>query len=360
MIELVSKIFEFLPSEVKDNLCFIAIKEQVLRRITDDIEIAVSEDILKNIKGYDISNITPLKGDTKLIFSLNVGEDDLKLNIIKRKQYNIYLDTYVEKNSLYEETLSRIIIDDGITILKLTLATSNEDCYYLDYNTEFYCYNKDYDMVDVPLEDKLKDDDFIAFFNVEKSKVRECRLNFKDNILYINSCKVKSIMKTIDESYMDQGVTFSKVTRAMDMIDTILYGDYDKIYDEDEEELEDEEQNNEDDELDETRIETLENMIFYHIGFEGEFVLSYNLVINIRSYLNSSVPLLFTNGIIIRKLNNEYTMFNMHFEHENLMVISKNIEKSEARELYLSNKDNQEEDGLDEFFGVINQKKRDL
>lgn len=360
MAQLISKIFEFLPSEVKNNLCFDSIKDQILKRVTDDIEIAVSEDILKNIKGYDISKIVPLKGDTKLIFSLNVGEDNLKLNIIKRKQFNIYLDTYVEKDNLYEEILNRIIIDDGITILKLTLATSNEDCYYLDYNTEFYCYNKDYDMVDVPLEDKLKDDDFITFFNVEKSKVRECRLNFKDNIFYINSCKVKSIMSTIDESYMDQGVMFSKVTKASDMIDTILYGDSSKIYDEDEEELEDEEQNNEDDELDETRIESLENMIFSHVGLEGEFVLSYNLVINIRSYLNSRVPLLFTNGIIIRKLNNEYTLFNMYFEHENLMVISKDIEKSEARELYFSDIDNQEEEGLDEFFGEINQKRRDL
>ena len=41
------------------------------------------------------------------------------------------------------------------------------------------------------------------------------------------------------------------------------------------------------------------------------------------------------------------------------MAMSKEITSLDAREMYYSSIDNQESDGLDEFFGVINKKRKD-
>lgn len=359
MVELVEKIFGALPSEVKNNLCFIELKKQVLGKINEDVEVSVSEEILKKVDDYEKSpQVTLLFGQTKLIFSLELG-DELCFNIVEDKGYSINLMSYRENNNLYNDVTIEIVINDGVTSLKIVESVSNIDSYYLDYNLEFYSYNKNFEELEVPNLEEVKDEDFIAFFGVEESKARECRLKFKDNREYINACKVKSVMKTIDEIYMDDGMIFSSVMEIGSMFDTIMYGSEEIVYEEDEEQ---ENQNDEEEvekQIDEDRIQTLEDMLFGYVGYEGEFVLSYNLVLNIRYYLNSEVPFLFTSGVIIRKLDNEYTMFNVYFAHENLMVMSKEITSLDAREMYYSSIDNQESDGLDEFFGVINKKRKD-
>lgn len=364
MVDLIKKIFVFLPDEVSNNLCFKQVKEKVLEKITsdDDVELFVSEDILKRVEGYQkFSNVSPLIGDTKLIFSLDVRDDELSLSIINNKFFTVQLSTCLENNGVYEENNSEIMIKDGLTYFKLISVVFNEDSYYLDYSSELYCYNKNFDMVEIPDLDDVLDQSFIGFFNVDESKARDCRLNFKENIHYINSCKVKSIMKTIDETFIDKGISFSSVVETSNMFDVVLCGDNEVLDDEFEDDL------NEEDDQDvakndflEERIQVLEDMLFSYFGYDGKFVLSYNLVLNIRSYLSGEFPLIFTNGIVVRKLNDEFTVFNVYLSHDNLIVMHKDITKAEARELFYSCDENLEKDGLDEFFDIINQKRKDI
>ena len=94
--------------------------------------------------------------------------------------------SYRENNNLYNDVTIEIVINDGVTSLKIVESVSNIDSYYLDYNSEFYSYNKNFEKLEVPNLEEVKDEDFIAFFGVEESKARECRLKFKDNRFLCN------------------------------------------------------------------------------------------------------------------------------------------------------------------------------
>ena len=345
MNDLINDIFSLIPSEIKDNLCFNELKKQLLDNVDEECEILFSEDIIKDLNVMDYSNIGVLKGDCKLLFSLE-KEEDLIFTITKSEQYDVNLTICFQDENIFTEDDIRMTIKDGITFLKHNYNVSTEDEYYLDYKTDYYKYDSKFIRKVILFVDQLKDNDFIEFFSVESERVRDCRLHFKENIEYINCSKVKGIMKTIDEAYMENGIVLSSVMQSEEIFDKIIH-----------EELEDE-IISEDDIVSE-RLDILENMLRAYIGYDGEFVFSYNLLFNIRTYLRNMIPFLSTNGIILRKLGNEFTIFQVYFAHENLIVISKDISKEEARNLYESYYDNETTPGLKEFFEIIKEKRKD-
>ena len=65
--------------------------------------------------------------------------------------------------------------------------------------------------------------------------------------------------------------------------------------------------------------------------------------------LTSSIS---TNGFIIKKVNDVYTLYYVNIKENNLLVIPKILTLEELKTIYYNNPKNEEIDGLKEFLGI--------
>ena len=78
---------------------------------------------------------------------------------------------------------------------------------------------------------------------------------------------------------------------------------------------------------------------------------------NIQSYVYLDYDILDTTGYIVRKIDNEYIIFNVNISHNSILVIPSNITRQDLISLYNSSGNSEHSIQLDEFFGVANIKK---
>lgn len=87
--------------------------------------------------------------------------------------------------------------------------------------------------------------------------------------------------------------------------------------------------------------------------------MTLNLVTNIRLFLSGKVKGLNTSGLIIRKIDTEYTAFYISLTKETMCVIPKPLSKEELLEIYTSHEINKHIFSLPEFFGMDKKYKLD-
>lgn len=85
-------------------------------------------------------------------------------------------------------------------------------------------------------------------------------------------------------------------------------------------------------------------------GDKGLFTMAYNLYLNLTAFLILDNNKLKTSGIILKKLNDSYTLYYVYFENNGIIIIPKNITNEEAKALYEGSKENKTIEGIPDFF----------
>lgn len=371
--EIIKELSKYLPDYLINNCCFKEIIKTYKKIIkSEEIFVEVNSDIYQKSKKFkEINNVSPSGFKNKIIGIFT--KENISLSIELKDKYEIQLLTLKKlPNDLYESIEIYILIDKNQSTWKITTSLENEDYYCLGYNTEFYTYNKNNEQIEIDDIELKKDKDFFIELGVPLNEARKCRLNFNENIEYINNCKKIQALEKIDEDYKRENNYFTTPFIITEFA-TFISGIKDITEDEEEQEqeiLEDEEKEeeyddytNEQEELDlneiYSRAYNIQESLINHLGEEGEFIMSQNIYTSIENYLNDKDGLLRTTGIIIRKLSNKYTFYYTRMTEEDIILIKKNTTKEEIIDLYNKEPLNAKIYGLKEFFETTKNYKLD-
>lgn len=344
----IKNILSSLNLEISEYASFKALLSELYNLIDEGVEsyrIDLEPSVYSLLKGK-YKSIYPIDINNILFnIELMTNDEDSKVVefIIQNKgEYIVSLVQSVEED-ISESKSCEVTFKDNSTIWKLGREETNETGYYYKYEYEMYELDKNNKRVNRNFDKEL-DEDFSMFFDVPLNEARECRLNFEDNIEYVNKRKTLGCMKRLDNLYSGKEVLFGEVFSINDL------DGYFVDLEVDEEELD----NIDMDALDSAinKLDSIKSKLTGVIGNNGEFIMTQNLSMNISHYIESEEDILNTSGFIIRKLNNIYTLFYINITDSNIvhMKVNKNIE--ELKELYYSHEFNSEIFGVKEFFGI--------
>ena len=88
--------------------------------------------------------------------------------------------------------------------------------------------------------------------------------------------------------------------------------------------------------------------------------MSRNLIVNIASYIDLNDNTLYTNGFVIRKLDNKFKLYYITVTNEEMTNINREITLAEAQELFYSYELNKDIEGLEDFFEIKKGRKLEL
>ncbi len=372
--KIVDTIYEYLPSEIKDKKSLQELKRLFLNitKNLDFVDIDLNEEIKHSNKYLEEEKrVLCAPTGSKIIFNLERPEyKELCFTLYKKENdYAGFLTKTEKEDFLYNTTVVDLIITKSSETFKITCSKTDDNGFYYDYNTEIYSFNNHGEEVlveDIELE---KDKDFSSYFGIPLEYARTYRLNFDKNKNIINNYLTQKSMNKMDELYFNDSILFTPPFTMNTFSDFLMDGvslddeDIDEEIDEDFFEEEDEEElpddlvpDIEEEERLKSELELFKEKLEYYVGSNGKFVMSYNLFINIQSYLQNNLTGNIK-GFLIKKENNEYTIYYININELGLLVFPKSINKSDLLALYNSNKENALIYGLNEFF-EINKKKK--
>lgn len=345
--DIFNETWENLPDSLLDNKSLEEIKRQILDLVStfnekdkNNYSFRIREDILGVIDFYENDKIFVIEEKLSELFGLEFGEDKLFFSI--RLTDEIYNVTFMwsRLNKYNHDTVINLVIDSDKTLWDILSVVKDNNEYYYDYKREYFSMTCDNKLViDKDVEEK-KDRDFSEFFGIPMKEVRGIRLNFSKNRDLINKMLASKDMKYMDNIYSNNNIVFDEPFSINELSYIILGSELIQC-----------------DYESRKRLEKVVNNIFNYIGNKGEIVVTHNLIMNIQSYVYLDYDILDTTGYIVRKIDNEYIIFNVNISHNSILVIPSNITRQDLISLYNSSGNSEHSIQLDEFFGVANIKK---
>lgn len=345
--DLLDSVWELLPENLVNNESFNEIKHQILNVFStlsesdrNDFSFRVREDILEylDIEEFDKINVIDNGfselfgiefGNEKLFFMVKLNDDKIEVTFMTSKKGKHYKDIVITLN-----------IDDEETLWDILSVVKDDNEYYYDYKREYFSISHDNKLI-VPSDvEEKKDKDFSEFFGIDINCVRDIRLNFAKNRDYINNSLAVKDMKFFDDKYSENFIVFDGPV-SMNELNTLLIGsELNKVYGESK-----------------SRLDMISANILNNIGYDGTMVMSHNLVMNIQAYVYLDYDNLNTNGYIIKKNDEKYTLFNINISNYGVMVIPSSVTYENLISLYNSSGNSEHTNELDEFFGIVKVKK---
>lgn len=343
----IKNILSSINLEIESNLSFKALLSKLYNIINEGVEryrIDLEPSIYILNKGK-FDNIHPIDIND-IVFNLEIINEENEVIEFLIQYKGEYVVTLVKGNEdeISEVKNCEVMFKDNSTIWKVGEEVANESGYYYKYEYEMYELDSNNKVVNKSFDSEL-DKDFSDFFNIPINEARKCRLNFDDNIDYVNKKKTIGSMKRIDDLYSGKEVLFAEVFSINDLdgyfVDLSLSeeDDMDEVYAM---------------ELDDaiSKLDSIKSKLIHVLGNNGKFVMTQNLSMNISHYIESEEDILNTSGFIIRKLNNIYTLFYVNITDENITHIAINKNLEDLKELYYSHDFNKEIYGVKDFFGI--------
>ena len=352
--EVVSIMKKYLPEYLVQNSSF---KNLIVtfRNLAKDgnLKVEIADNIFNSEVSLQKSENVNMSGsyDRIVLFNSGIGHN---LSLYCGKNYEMILTKFKSLDDDNYETIEIVVsIKEELTTWKVTTRVEN-DYVCKSYNTDFYAYNIDGDEIPVENIEHRKDMDFVFEFGVPLDDARECRLNFDENIDYINRCKNILMLEMLDEERSDDRNTFT-IPFNMSEFTTFVTGYEESECDEEEntdDYVEEEYENEEELSLEErySRIKLLEEEISAYTGVDGSFIMSRNMFEALGDYFEDQFGILRTTGFIIRKSSNRYTVYYTKLTEEQIIILPKECSKEEVVDIYLSEPLNANVDGLSEFF----------
>ena len=340
----INEAFEVLPFIIK-------IKDIIMDNLSGStiLQLSVSKDlydlILENnsnvIEKFGITShidnllyITMLVSKGLLTFGLKQHNEDYELKFsLADAPKKTSITLYKTFNMYKVETVEEVIKND-VT---------------LDYNYDVYYYDNEYNLLSVDNELE-KDEHFSKEFGVPLSEARLYRKNFKKHYKFLSDCKSTSIMKFADENLEYEKYEF-RIPFSLNEFELFMTKEsireiskYDNTF-EDDCEIYDIEN------FDEEKLKAILEPLKAQIGIDGCIIMSSNLYNNINFYLLDLASAIYTNGFIIKKIDNQFILYYVNIEANKIVTIPQQINQDDLELIFNKNPENENVPGLKEFFG---------
>ncbi len=370
--KIIKLILNGLEEEIKNTNAFKILLDRFIN-ITEEkqnIEVFVSHAICEKEKHlYDYVDNVKKDEFNGLIFSLeSLDNDEITLSLyFSDNTYKLLYVESIEKGELINDVEIDVVFNKNSTTWLITESVVDIEEYIFDYKYNILCFNKNNELIELPNIEEEKDKNFSEIFGVPIEKARYYRQNFKANCNLLNYSKLQKTINKENEIFNNQKYFFTMPFKMTEFKNFVLNGAF---YDDDEEideEIDDDEideyydsiseeeymDEEVEDEYNETadKLLNIKEMLVKYTGTTGDFIMTYNLYLNLISFVNNSEHLTI-DGLLIRKLNDIYTAFYLHLSHNEIIIIPKNLKREELEKLYYSHDDNKEVYGLYEFFEI--------
>lgn len=260
--------------------------------------------------------------------------DDLLFIELKKDLDNEIVSTIYTKFT----TLSRV---ETVRILK-------NNGFYEDYECNIYYYDKDFNLVSGATEEE-KDITFSEEFKVPIEFSRLFRLNFKKYSKEISRYVSSKRMEKSDDLLTDKDYYSFLSPFYLDEFADFINREYSKNVREAYKIL----TNNDGIAIYNNEFESIEENLKAQIGVDGEVIISSNIYQNlIYVLLGILADGISTKGYIIKKLNGVYTLYDVNITNNQIVFFPRILSDEELKQIYYANEENQNVEGLKEFFGI--------
>lgn len=346
-MNLLERIFQYI--DLNTDPLFILLKKQLYELLN-----TLVMDRFRIVLGQRFLDVEDLKDIDNVVIA---PEDEASYNIsiyIDSDNYSYIFEVIGSEVSFnghyYDEDLlfncESYEYKDG-ALTKIIEKIDRND-YYYDYSVQI-----------VSLDDKgniirNKEDEenqiFCEKFGVPIEEAKRYRRHFKEYVTLLNIRKVKREMD--GEDNLEENKYLFSVPLMMDEFASLF--DYD--FDINQEHLLEAIGGGytlEDLDLALKRINALKQIIASQIGMDGQIVLENNLCVNMASYVyNSSCAFLLTKGIMIKKVNGEFTLYLVQISSSSLEIIDVVSSREQIRAMFYKNEGNEENIELKEFLEI--------
>lgn len=351
MNDLMEQIFELLPISLREN--------KVVDQTLDNLE----DFLVKNITWIGYIVVLPELYD-KLTAKLPEWKDKIEINsdnttnilnffaqagpevFFSLKDYG--LAQKLQIHMFYENGLhKKVLIENVINGCSISIITTKEENSIItDYEHELHYYDNFGNCLDNPDNEIEKDKLFSEEFLVPLEKAREYRMNFKKYQKEINQYRFENSNREIEENLVDnlfhspfyleelEPFVRTELLNEIRQIEGTSYedfcGDTGALKD---------------------IISSLKNLM----GESDEVVISDHFCNILESYLLGLYDQrLYNKGLIIKKLNGDYTLYYIHLDNNQIFGIPKQLTERDIKLILESNEQNLNVEGLQEFFGFGN------
>ncbi len=361
---IIKEMLSLVDKDIKNNPSYKRITKELFKMIKEctNYRIDICEDLYNSLNHKNDKVFIVNDFDTLFYIDCE-GNKNISFGINKNNNYSIDFVVTIE-NEIYSSITTQIIFEKDLTTWKISQEDVNDDGYYYSYLFNVYKYDKNHQLINDTFENEL-DNDFSKIFNVPLKDAKEYRKNFKKHREYLNKSKKIGVMQKLDELYCGRELLFSEVFLFNDLDDFFIDFSTEMIeegmkvqYEDDDEEFLIDEETELDEDLTEKyekaldKLDIIKNNIRKVTGSNGEFTMTNNLCMNITTYLKSKDDILVTKGFIIKKIDNEYTLYLIKINSDKITSMSRPITLEQAREMYNSHEFNKNIYGLQEFFQI--------
>ncbi len=344
--KVLEEILHLLPTNISENEVFENIADVLLSELPVNTEIGASRlaispslysTLVKNnpeLSTYVIENEHKENLANFTIF-LNQGLITLRI-----RDYGDLIAIKLNATS-FDGIIKNIdvAIFDDTTLLETTFERHKEDkIIEYDYNKRIF---EDGNEVELDTEQE-KDINFSQKFYVPVKEARNYRLNFKKYTDFLNVNRDREQKRELDLHSIDNLFTSPFILKDLDAyIRKNLEKELEETFEREESIVAPK------------KLDNVIKEIEMIIGNSDEIVMSNYLYLALECYLleipNSD---LYNKGVIIKKLNGEYTLYYLHIENDKAIGTGKPITEEEIRQILNSNPNNYEIEGLLEFFNL--------
>lgn len=340
-------VCSYIDDKVINNISFKEIVRLFFDTIQDeDYSILVKREIyFENEELQEDDRIFVENDNSDYVFSLESNDEKLCFSICLGEELKCSLK-YSCENEYYEDIIVDLEIDEELTVWQTIKEVYDEKEYLQDFIVDVVAYDKNHKvtMKEECLDRRLSI--FQGYFSVSYEDAKKYIDKFRENKKFLNNSKMIAEMGIMDDMFSLDYCKFVSPLRMCDFkerlvadINVYLENGYDETFKE----------------ID-VRINNIYNNLVRLLNEDCEYVFSFNLILNIIHYVMLDSDVLYTNGIIVKKSNVEYIIYNVNFSNEDVMVIPSQATLEYAQSLYFSAESNSEVTGLAEFFGFGNRK----
>lgn len=377
VIEKINKIFECLPNELRDNKIFKKIIEMFIERLDyiDNYSISVCDNIYNRLNDWSLDNNKTINDN---LLDLEIKGDTNTYLCIEDRSGSYYLElTYIsideEQNQIKEEITIFFDIEHNEINIEYTNSTVNNKL-FLDYDYKYYSYDKEGNLLKKDYS-KIIDENFNAMFYIPLEECKYYRNHFQEHIIHINNSKLLGFYKDIDDMYVNASYANFSGPFDIDEYKEFIYNDLgnNQVYDIDtldelSNNLDEDDENGglfQDDEYDDSQevsmelLELICNGLLNFLEEDKIFIITKNINVNIYHHLtNENNSFIDTNGIVITRDENDYTLYYLHIDGENILWIPRKLDKESLYEIYYADELAGYTDDMHSFFEFNNPKYR--
>lgn len=349
--EILTKIISLLPDEVVEDVMFEHIITNLKKELEDESKIQCIQASVSPNLYHELNTLYPKFG-----LSMTSGEENY-FYFTFFKDISLMSFNLKERNSIYVVELiltakdidkQRITLSIGDRLNKLEkLKEKSNGAITEDFKYDVAYYNKDgkkLENIDLELERDLK---FSKYFLVPIKDAREYRLNFKKYADFLNKNRFQ---KQNSEYDLIANNTILTIPFSIKNLEVFIKEENDREW------------LGEDDEHTEYKntgaLDSIVASIEELIGDSEEVIMSKTLLESLSIYLfGISSNMLYNKGLIIKKLNQIYTLYYVHLEQDKIVGMSHELTSQEIETMINNNLDNKDLEEIKGFFGLGNIRK---